>query len=444
MNRLHLVAACMVIVATAIPTHAQNCGWSALGAGAGGGSSSTRYVWALSAYDHGSGSALYAGGGFITAGGQPANRIAKWDGSTWSPLGSGMNAPVYALTVFDYGIGPALYAGGEFTTAGGQPAGRIATWDGSAWSSLGEGVNGTVRAMTTFNDGTGTALYAGGYFTIASGGAVVNRVAKWDGAFWSPLGAGVNDYVQALAVFDDGSGPALYAGGQFTTAGGQAANRIAKWNGSSWSPLGSGVNNYVYALAAFDDGTGGGPALYAGGRFTTAGGQPASYIAKWNGSAWSPVGSGVNNYVYNLTVHDDGFGPALYAGGQFTTAGGQAANRIAKWDGASWSRLGSGVDNTAGAMAAFDDGSGYGPALYTGGYFSTAGGPAAALVARWIHPTTLCPVDLDGNCIVNFFDLTRFGNLFQARDPAADFNGDGLFNFFDFSAYLLAFNAGCP
>jgi len=46
--------------------------------------------------------------------------------------------------------------------------------------------------------------------------------------------------VRALAVFDDGSGPALYAGGDFTTAGGVAANRIAKWNGSSWSQLGSG------------------------------------------------------------------------------------------------------------------------------------------------------------------------------------------------------------
>jgi hypothetical protein len=35
----------------------------------------------------------------------------------------------------------------------------------------------------------------------------------------------------------------------------------------------------VYALTVFDDGTG--PALYAGGEFTTAGGTPASYIAAW-------------------------------------------------------------------------------------------------------------------------------------------------------------------
>ena len=45
------------------------------------------------------------------------------------------------------------------------------------------------------------------------------------------------DSVAALAV----SGGTLYAGGNFTTAGGSAANYIAQWNGSSWSALGSGI-----------------------------------------------------------------------------------------------------------------------------------------------------------------------------------------------------------
>ena len=43
--------------------------------------------------------------------------------------------------------------------------------------------------------------------------------------------------VSALAV----SGSDLYAGGAFPTAGGGAANHVAKWNGSSWSALGSGM-----------------------------------------------------------------------------------------------------------------------------------------------------------------------------------------------------------
>jgi hypothetical protein len=46
---------------------------------------------------------------------------------------------------------------------------------------------------------------------------------------WSPLGSGMNSGVYTLTVFDDGSGPALYAGVYFTTAGGVAANHIARW-----------------------------------------------------------------------------------------------------------------------------------------------------------------------------------------------------------------------
>src|SRR5437899_9743848 len=47
----------------------------------------------------------------------------------------------------------------------------------------------------------------------------------------------------------DLSGSNLYAGGEFTTAGGSAVNYIAKWNGSSWSALGSGMSSTVFALA---------------------------------------------------------------------------------------------------------------------------------------------------------------------------------------------------
>src|SRR6266436_280826 len=58
-------------------------------------------------------------------------------------------------------------------------------------------------------------------------------------AGWLPLGAGMNDIVWTLAV----SGLDLYAGGWFTTAGGAIANYIAKWNGIAWVPLGSGMDS---------------------------------------------------------------------------------------------------------------------------------------------------------------------------------------------------------
>src|SRR5262245_61564144 len=83
----------------------------------------------------------------------------------------------------------------------------------------------------------------------AAGRAAVNRVAKWDGANWSALGSGMDQDVEALAVYDDGGGAALCAGGRVTVAGGVAVNRVAKWDGSSWSALGNGMNAPVHTLA---------------------------------------------------------------------------------------------------------------------------------------------------------------------------------------------------
>jgi len=85
--------------------------------------------------------------------------------------------------------------------------------------------------------------------------------------------------VRALTVFDEGSGPALYAGGGFTTAGGMLVNNIAKWSGTQWWALSGGMNRRVNALTVFDNRTG--PALYAGGEFTTAGDSASSRIAAW-------------------------------------------------------------------------------------------------------------------------------------------------------------------
>jgi hypothetical protein len=116
------------------------------------------------------------------------------------------------------------------------------------------------------------------------------------------------------------SGGDLYAVGPFTTAGGGTANRIAKWNGSSWAALGSGLNNAVYALAVS------GSDVYAGGIFTTADGSAANYIAKWNGSTWTKLGSGMDKGVYALAMSGDD----LYAGGSFTTAGEKVSGYIAR------------------------------------------------------------------------------------------------------------------
>src|SRR5262249_4060636 len=152
---------------------------------------------------------------------------------------------------------------------------------------------------------------------------------------WSTLGSGINNVVYALAT----SGSNVYAGGPPNTADAGAA--LAKWNGSLWFALGSGLRNIdgeppvVQALAVSISN------LYVGGRFDAVGTIVASSIAKWNGRSWSGLGSGVRirgggpATVRALAV----LGSNLYVGGTFDTAGTNAANNIAKWDGSNWSAL---------------------------------------------------------------------------------------------------------
>ncbi len=309
-----------------------------------------------------------------------------WDDRFTRP---GTGGAVYALAVDGSGN---LYVGGGFWIAGQVMAKYIARWDGSQWSALGAGMNDYVYALAVDDSGN---LYAGGYFTMA-GNVPANSIARWDGSSWSALGSGVNGpvyalavdgsgnlgtawsalgsgmsgYVHALAVDDSGN---LYAGGWFGTAGGVTAHYIARWDGSQWSALGSGAYaGPVYALTVNGSG-----ALYAAGSFYSMGDVPANGIARWDGSSWSALGtgSGIDNDVNAVVMDSSG---NLYAGGGFRVAGQAIANYIARWDGSQWSSLGSGMNSYVNALAV--DSSGI---LYAGGNFIMAGDVPANYIARW-------------------------------------------------------------
>lgn len=397
--------------------------WSAVGAGIAGDYDCE--VMSLASYDDGSGPALYAGGYFYDAGVLGSTNLAKWDGSTWSAVGNDMTASVPSLCVFDDGSGSKLYVGASHLD---NNTPSLASWDGTTWTAitnplndtitamcgfngelhvigsytmgansirsgtilrwskgeflpLGSGIDNYVNALATFDDGAGKKLYAGGTLQYTRD-CTVNYIGCWNGSRWTPVGGGLDDEVSCL-LSSRGTEPALYAGGYFTTAGGVSAKGIAKWDGSAWSSLGSGIGSDqyegVFTLAEFDDGQG--KKLYAGGWFETAGGVMASNIAVWNGNNWSPLGSGTDGIVRAMAVYDDGSGPALYVAGDFQTAGGITVNSIAKWDGENWSPLESGVSGSVYSLAVFNDGTG--PELYLAGYFSEAGGVSANYIAKW-------------------------------------------------------------
>src|SRR5262249_30066360 len=110
-------------------------------------------------------------------------------------------------------------------------------------------------------------------------------IRRWDGSTWSNVGTGLDSYVECFTVFDDGSGPGLYAGGLFNHAGSVPASGVARWNGTSWAPLGSGIYGGVLALLPMM-GAPGGPRLTAGGfsRMTRAAPEPGDWnTARWQG-----------------------------------------------------------------------------------------------------------------------------------------------------------------
>jgi hypothetical protein len=167
-------------------------------------------------------------------------------GNAWFKIAgsAGLNWPVNALAI----SGSDIYAGGPFTDAGGNTdADRIAKWNGSSWSALGTGLNVQVHAIAI----SGSDIYAGGRFTDAGGNADADYIARWNGSSWSALGSGLNNWVHAIAI----SGSDIYAGGSFADAGGNAsADGIARWNGSSWAAVSAGSEGNTHLGIAISGG----------------------------------------------------------------------------------------------------------------------------------------------------------------------------------------------
>jgi hypothetical protein len=193
-------------------------------------------------------------------------------------------------------------------------------------------------------------------------------VAVWDGESWSPVGV-VEDPgsprdgflsnlwgVYALAVYDDGTGPAMYAGGHFTVhrsdlpgAGpNTTCNNVARLSpqGDAWLPLNGGLwdlscqslvdDGSVRSLTVFDDGING-PSLHAAGRIENANGDfwecydcytwtdpdcgaMALNVARWDAGqgSWETVDGGLPGpRALALAPYEEthGAGVDLFAGG---------------------------------------------------------------------------------------------------------------------------------
>ena len=123
--------------------------------------------------------------------------------------------PIQVLTTIPGPSGDELYA-----AIGPQ----VAKLGPSGWLLLGGSLGWPRTALAGFTTAAGTTVCAGGF---------PGRVLTWDGAAWQLAGAPVTGTVEVVAGIDDGSGPALYAGGSSFGSTGDLAGWVAKKAGGS-------------------------------------------------------------------------------------------------------------------------------------------------------------------------------------------------------------------
>ena len=326
------------------------------------------------------GTLLYVGGFYSNIGnGTPAarNGLAAVSATGLGAVDLTFNPNLGSLGVFGVAFrGGIVYACGSFTAVDGQARLRVAAVDATtgavtAWDT---GVN---ASCFTISPGA-TAVAIGGSFWSA-GVLPRSRLAAFDAATgaataWNP---GANSRAKALAVATAGipGDEVIYAGGQFTSVGGQTRNRIAAIDAAgavtAWDP---NANNFEVSALEVS-----GSSVVAAGDFTSIGGAPRSYIASLDTSTGlSQWGLAANNYVRAVSL----LGTSVYAGGDFTSIGGLARTRLGKLDlatGAADATWNPGASGTAfpavGSLLATSS------VVYAGGRFTTIGGATRSAFA---------------------------------------------------------------
>lgn len=288
----------------------------------------------------------------VTPGGAYTNGLKVWDNATgtWTQLLSTLAVSgTQGVVALCFDAAGDLYFGGSFSDTLDLSLKNLAKCKCGTGSSEIESIAGQDDGVYALAMSPSGDLYIGAGILLQ----------KWDGTSFSTLHTFDSGHVYDLAFAPNGD---LYIGGSFTDSD---YPYLCKWNGTTFSPVGANTDIGALVRALAFDASGN---LYVGGNFTNAGGVAnANYIAKWTGSAWEALGTGTNDYTWNIVVNSG----KVYVSGAFTKAGSLTlTDRVAVWANGAWQPLDINLPGTGYVHSVLpaSDGS-----LYIGGAFSTAG-----------------------------------------------------------------------
>jgi hypothetical protein len=362
------------------------------------------------------------GFGFTAVGGTPSlTDVAVWDAD-----GSGAQQPKLVL------------AGGLTRLGNAATNDQIIAFDPatSTWAPVGGGFRPGDGSPTAVAVSPSGELYVAGSMgqlggTLGGGPQVfVGGIARWDGTQWNPLGTGIQS---GFALYDMTflpNGDLIVAGG-FTSAGNVPGTAsVARWNGSVWSSMGGGQPSKSYfalSIDRFGD-------AYVAGRNSSGQGV----VDKFAAGIWQQVGPTLSSLVRWIEI-DPITDQPIVAGSFLTNEPGLQnfeQTRIARWDGTAWRPLGTG-NNVDGLISILADGSiasnfGLGLQIYnrTSNNWSQV---SPTLFASGLFPLPDGDVLLSGSFTTidgqSAPRLVRFGKSKECPYLEAEFNNTGPLNF---------------
>ncbi len=341
---------------------------------------------------------LIIGGYFTTINNQNNYCITSFDGTTFSPIGSGVNytasiASVQDITEFN----GSLYICGSMNAMGTIKTKSIAKWNGTQWDSLGVPLNAKVNALKVHNN----ELYVGGHFWKV-GNATANAIIKYDGTNWISIGNGVpfitggQAIVRAIEFYNND----MYLAGDFYDNLGNPF-QLAKFDGTNWSKvlaLNSSLSE-INTLKVYHNN------LYIGGRFFKNSGDPGNCIAKYNGFNWSPLDDGIDGNSTPTITEFKIINNKLFITGGFNNVNGNTASSIAYWNDTTFCAL-----NLGSQPIKFLTIEGYNNTLFTGTSFYPLG--SVDTVKHFAH---IIPSSLNYSCSTVILNSVSENNRLSSK-----------------------------